>query len=148
MHCHRDTRGFTLIEILIVTVVIAIMAAIVLPRFMGSSRQAREAALRSNLQEMRLAIRLFEGTYGGHPCRLNHLMADHAPGHCHADGDGHRIEILPSTPWEGPYLTTPDGRLPKDPITGKADWTYSKTTGEVRSSASGTALDGTAYSDF
>ncbi len=140
--------GFTLIEVLIVVMVIAIITAIAVPRMMGAVLEARGATMRADLQKMRCAIRLFEATHGGHPCRLEHLMSYTAPGHCHADGTGDKIDLLPDTPWDGPYLTTGDGGLPVDPITLQAFWGYRKSTGRVRSNASGTALDGTAYSDF
>ncbi len=140
----------TLIEVLIVVVVVAILALIVIPRLMAAGRRAREAALRATLQELRYAIRMFEAEYGGHPCRLKHLMGDKTPGHCHADSDGHRVEIPPNTPWNGPYLTTSDGKLPVDPITGRSDWKYDshKPKGHVSSNAAGTGLDGTPYSSW
>ena len=37
----RDKRGFTLIELMIVVAVIAILAAVVIPQFMGSSRKVK-----------------------------------------------------------------------------------------------------------
>lgn len=145
---HQARKGFTLIEVLIVIVVVAVLAAIVVPRLLGAGREAKEAALRAQLQHLRKAIGLFESHYGGQPHALSDLMADKVPGHCHAASDGSKIDIDSDTEWLGPYLTTPDGQLPVDPITGQADWTYSKNTGEVRSRASGTALDGTPYSEF
>lgn len=149
MRSNRGEKGFTLIEVLIVIVVIAILAAIVVPRLMGAARRARETALRGQLVNMRKAIRFFEGEFAGHPCQLTHLMSDTPPNHCHADGTGARIDIdQGAVTWNGPYLTTPDGQLPVDPMTGLANWSYSWRTGKVHSRATGTALDGTAYSNF
>jgi prepilin-type N-terminal cleavage/methylation domain-containing protein len=51
--------GFTLVELLIVVFILAVLAAIVLPRFNSSTDEAKEAALRSSLLEMRNAIELY-----------------------------------------------------------------------------------------
>jgi hypothetical protein len=48
--------------------------------------------------------------------------------------------------YDGPYLMTGDGALPKDPFTGVADWVYDNSTGAVHSNAGLSAIDGTAYS--
>jgi prepilin-type N-terminal cleavage/methylation domain-containing protein len=54
---HR--RGFTLIEILIVVVIMGILAAMVIPQFAGASEHSRKASLRSELQTLRAAIQLY-----------------------------------------------------------------------------------------
>jgi general secretion pathway protein G len=122
-----------LIEVLIVIVVIAILAAIVIPRLLGAGRSAREASLLAHLQEMRNAIALFQAQCGMYPAALSDLMATTAPSYVHAPD------------YQGPYLTTPDGNLPNDPLTGAADWNYSSSSGAIHSSATGNNLAGTAY---
>jgi prepilin-type N-terminal cleavage/methylation domain-containing protein len=61
--------GFTLVELLIVVIILAVLAAIVVPQFSSSTDEAREAALRSTLLEMRNAMELYyhqhNGTYPG-----------------------------------------------------------------------------------
>jgi prepilin-type N-terminal cleavage/methylation domain-containing protein len=59
--------GFTLVELLIVVVILAILAAIVIPQFSSSSTDAREAALDVNLGTMRSAIELFKAQHGFYP---------------------------------------------------------------------------------
>lgn len=53
-------KGFTLVEILIVVVILAILAAIVIPQFTGASTEAKESALVSDLQSVRSQIELFK----------------------------------------------------------------------------------------
>jgi general secretion pathway protein G len=52
-------KGFTLVEILIVVVILGILAAIVIPQFTGASTEAKESSLKSDLQAIRSQIELF-----------------------------------------------------------------------------------------
>jgi general secretion pathway protein G len=53
-------KGFTLVEILIVVIILGILAAIVIPQFTDASTQARESSLKSDLQTVRSQIGLYE----------------------------------------------------------------------------------------
>ncbi|MBL9120662.1 MAG: prepilin-type N-terminal cleavage/methylation domain-containing protein [Phycisphaerae bacterium] len=55
----RRQRGFTLIEILIVVVILGILAAIVIPQFTNASQDAQVSAVKSQLQTVRSQIELF-----------------------------------------------------------------------------------------
>ncbi len=57
-------RGFTLVELLIVVIILAILAAIVIPQFSGATIDAQESALDSNLSTMRSAIELYRIQHG------------------------------------------------------------------------------------
>ena len=56
----KAKKGFTLVEILIVVVILGILAAIVIPQFTSASTEARESALVSDLQAMRSQIELYK----------------------------------------------------------------------------------------
>jgi prepilin-type N-terminal cleavage/methylation domain-containing protein len=58
-------RGFTLVELLIVVIILAILAAIVIPQFSSATRDAQEAALDSNLNALRSAIELYKAQHSG-----------------------------------------------------------------------------------
>ena len=139
----RGSRGFTLIEMLIVIVVIAILALIVIPRLLGAGRKAKEATLKGDLHSLRNAIQQFEADLGDYPAALTDLVATTAP-----SGTGGQGLDLDPAGYQGPYLRTPDGGLPLDPFTQAADWTYDGPTGAVHSASSLTALNGDAYSSW
>ena len=56
----KAEKGFTLVEILIVVVILGILAAIVIPQFTSASTEAKESALQSDLQSMRSQIELYK----------------------------------------------------------------------------------------
>jgi len=61
IHGQRTARrGFTLVEILIVVIILGILAAIVIPQFTNASNDARKANVVSQLQTLRAQIELFK----------------------------------------------------------------------------------------
>lgn len=141
-------RGFTLIEILLVIAVIAVLAVIVIPRVMPSLRESKEAALRAELHQIRMAIELFHAHTGAYPASLADLVVTTAPT-VGLDDLGHPRSIT-AADYRGPYVDPYEG-VPHDPITGTGNWSYSTTAptvGDVRSSATGQTIDGKPYSDF
>ena len=55
-----NRKGFTLVEILIVVIILGILAAIVIPQFTEASNDARESALKSDLQTLRSQLELYK----------------------------------------------------------------------------------------
>ena len=51
-----DDRGFTLVELMIVMLIISVLAAVAIPSFVAAIRNAKEAALKEDLHVMRDAI--------------------------------------------------------------------------------------------
>ena len=141
----RNTKGFTLIEMLIVIVVIAILALIVIPRLLQAGRRAKESALRGDLQQLRNGIQHFEADTGAWPPALTDLMvANGAAISADTDGAGTTVDRVG---YHGPYMRTGGGGLPLDPFTAAADWTYDSSTGEVHSASTMTSLDGATTYD-
>ena len=56
-------KGFTLVEILIVVVILGILAAIVIPQFTEASTEAKESRLCTDLQTMRAQIELYKAQH-------------------------------------------------------------------------------------
>src|SRR5882762_9199086 len=47
---HREDKGFTLIELMVVVLIIAILLAIAIPTFLGARKKAQDRAAQSNLR--------------------------------------------------------------------------------------------------
>ncbi len=62
---HRKSKGFTLIELMIVVAIIGILAAIAIPRFANLIDRAREARTQGNLGAIRSAMAIYYGTTDG-----------------------------------------------------------------------------------
>ncbi len=64
---NKAQTGFTLVELLIVAIILAILAAIVVPQFASTTTDAQESALRSNLAAIRAAVDLYRQQHGEYP---------------------------------------------------------------------------------
>lgn len=64
-HLTTLQRGFTLVELLIVVIILAILAAIVVPQFASSTTDAKISSLDTNLANIRSAMDLYYQQHGG-----------------------------------------------------------------------------------
>lgn len=100
-------------ELLTVIVVLAVIAAIVLPKFVNSSRRAKIAKVRGDLRLLRGAIERFRNDTGAFPATLADLAATTAPDEG-LEKDGSQVSIRASD-WHGPYVAS----IPRDPLADK-----------------------------
>ena len=146
---HAPRRGFTLVEILIVVILLGILAAIVVPQFSGATTEARASALLSDLRILRSQIQLYKAQHD-----------DAYPGATfiaqmttYSDAAGKTAPGADATYLYGPYLRS----MPKNPVSGVATirivngaarafsapkkdsgWWYNASTGEIRADLTNT----------
>lgn len=121
----RREKGFTLVELLVVVVVLAVLAAIVLPKFMDSGKRSKESAQKSDLKIIQNAVQLFYTDTGYYPAALDDLTQ--ADGSTVKVYDGSAdIALATTTDYHGPYLQ----EVPNDPVKNVA-FTYTKADGKV-----------------
>ena len=59
------TKGFTLVEVMIVVAILGILGALVLPVYQGHAAEAKVSAVKSNLHAMRAQIELYKMQHSG-----------------------------------------------------------------------------------
>ena len=61
------SKGFTLVELLIVVIILAILAAIIIPQFTAATDDATQSAYDTNIANIRAAIDLYRQQHGEYP---------------------------------------------------------------------------------
>lgn len=122
----RSSKGFTLVELLLVLVLVALLASLVMPVATKSVDQAKESALKEDLHVLRKAIDDYYANTGHYPQNLTQLV-------------------------DKRYIR----RMPVDPLTGRAEsWVEIRTDdsgggiSDIHSGAEGNASDGKPYRDW
>ncbi|MBY6204750.1 type II secretion system major pseudopilin GspG [Halomonas denitrificans] len=102
------SSGFTLIEILVVVVIIGILAAVVVPRFMDEPDRARAVKARQDIEAIVTALNLYRLDNHVYPSTQQGLdaLVERPSGRPEAPNwkAGGYLERLPNDPWGRPYL--------------------------------------------
>lgn len=107
---HRYTakaqRGFTLIEIMVVVVIMGILAALIVPKLMGRTDDARVMAARQDITTLMQALKIYKLDTRRYPTTEQGLQALVVKPATAADGwkTGGYIDKVPKDPWGNPYL--------------------------------------------
>jgi general secretion pathway protein G len=110
-HGRRVRAAFTLVEMLLVLVILAVLAAIVIPKFSGRSQQAKETAAKSQISSIEIALDSFEVDNGFYPAGsagLNALIEQ--PNNAQNWKGPYLKKGIPLDPWGNPYIYTYPGK--------------------------------------
>ncbi len=103
----RRSRGFTLVEIMVVVVIIGILGALVVPKLLGRTGEARVTAAKTDIATMMQALKLYKLDNQRYPSTeqgLQSLITKPTSGPA-ANGwkTGGYMEKLPKDPWGNAY---------------------------------------------
>jgi general secretion pathway protein G len=101
-------RAFTLVELLLVLVILAVLAAIVIPKFSGRSQQAKETAAKSQISSLELALNSYEVDTGSYPRTLDALV--NPPNGVDNWKGPYLSKGIPNDPWGTPYTYAYPGK--------------------------------------
>ena len=100
-------RGFTLIEVMVVIVILGVLAALIVPKIMSRPDEARIAAARLDIAAISQALKLYKLDNMRYPSTEQGLQAlikkpATPPDAPNWKGNGY-LERLPKDPWGNPY---------------------------------------------
>jgi general secretion pathway protein G len=103
-------HGFTLVEMLLVLVILATLAAIVIPKLAGRGQQAKETAAKTQISAFEQALDSYEIDTGSYPAGGNGLNALVDPPANVQNWRGPYLKNIPEDPWGQPYIYSFPGK--------------------------------------
>jgi len=102
---HRLQRGFTLIELMVVLVIIGVLAALIVPNVLDRADDARTTAARTDVTNVMQALKLYKLDNLRYPTAEQGLQALVAKPNAGPPAPNWKpyLEKLPNDPWGRPY---------------------------------------------
>ena len=143
----KKRSGFTLIELMIVVVILAVLAATIIPQFSSSAEDAKLSTLAFNLNTLRGQIQLYKLDHNG---TLPTVASDDLPqlyqntNAAGAIGTGasypfgpYIMNAIPENPLNNSNFVTSSGTWPPAAATSDGGWFYNPATGQVAPNEAG-----------
>jgi general secretion pathway protein G len=100
-------RGFTLVEIMVVVVIIGVLGALVVPKLLNRTSEARVTAARTDISSLMQALKLYKLDNQRYPTTEQGLksLVEKPTSGPQANGwkTGGYVDKLPNDPWGNPY---------------------------------------------
>jgi general secretion pathway protein G len=101
----RRSRGFTLLELMVVIVIIGVLAALIAPKVLEKVGQAKATAARSDINNLMNALKMYKLDNGRYPSQdqgLQALVTKPTTGSIPGNWKGY-LDKLKDDPWQHPY---------------------------------------------
>lgn len=96
--------GFTLLEIMVVVIILGVLAATIIPQFMGSTTEAKVSAAKAHVAELEAAVERYYIHMDRYPTQEEGLtILEKAPSNDASKWRGPYIKQLRKDPWNHPY---------------------------------------------
>lgn len=92
---HNKERGFSLLEIMVVLIIIGVMASIVAPRFIERADEAKVDSTKVQMKNIEQALKLYRLQHGQYPSSSGGLKALVSS----SKGGKHYLDALPKDAW-------------------------------------------------
>jgi general secretion pathway protein G len=118
------SKGFTLVELIVVVLILGILAAVAAPKFFDTATDARQSGTKQSLNVLRDAIELYRSQNGSYPPAATFVAALQP----YLKGPFPKVQI-------GANQNANVAASTQDPIstaeTGGAGWAYNQTSGDI-----------------
>ena len=132
--------GFTLVEVLIVVVIMAILAATIIPQFSDSTKDAKASSGKFNLHTLRAQIELYKAQHAGQPPAITGDSLPQLTSKTDVSGTvgtgathiyGPYIQQFPVNPFNDLATVKAAAQVPPTAVVADAGWQYDQTSGQI-----------------
>ena len=110
----KRRKGFTLMELMIVIIILGLLAAVVMPNLIGKGEEAKQKLVCVQMKSIKNALDMFKIDNGSYPTTeegLKALVKNPDPDKYGSYSEGGYFEdgMIPKDPWKHPYIYLNEG---------------------------------------